>query len=417
MLDRDDIVLQNVARRRRRASLTDKMVQGLVRRRKRYTLPDPEMRGMYVRVPTEGPCVYVAVARNPYGKQVWATLGSADVLKIEDAREKGREAIRRIKEGKPAIEPPPPAPQSFQSVAENWLKRHVRAKGLRTANDIEHRLAKHVYPFWGKRDFASLRRSDVAELLDHVEDNSGRHQADYVLAIVRSICNFQVQRDETYVSPIVRGMRRVDRKSEEGRPRDRILDDDELRRVWKAAENAGTFGAFVRLALLSAQRRTTIIRMKWSALEGDVWHIPEEPRAKGTGGDLKLPAVAMKIIEAQPKLASNPYVFAGRFDDRWNGFAKGKTALDKASGVTGWRIHDLRRTARSLMSRANVLSEHAERVMGHVIGGVEGTYDRFKYFDQKAIALTKLAALIKEIVHGTPGDKVVRMRTGAAAQP
>src|SRR5262245_15891022 len=224
MLDQDDVTPQNVVRRQRRKILTDKMVAALPRRRKRYPVPDPEMRRHYVRVPPQGPCVYVAVARNPYGKQVWATLGTADVLKIADARERAREAIKRIEAGLPAVEPQPPTPQSFQAVAENWLKRHVRAKGLRTAHDMEHRLKKHVYPFWGKRDFASLRRSDVAELLDHVEDNSGPHQADYVLAIVRSICNFQIKRDETYTSPIVRGMRRVDRKSKEGQPRARILD-------------------------------------------------------------------------------------------------------------------------------------------------------------------------------------------------
>jgi len=64
-----------------------------------------------------------------------------------------------------------------------------------------------------------------------------------------------------------------------------------------------------------------------------------------------------------------------------------------------WTLHDLRRTARSLMSRAGVSSEHAERVMGHAIGGVEGVYDRYRYADEKAEALQKLANLIDGIVH------------------
>lgn len=73
-----------------------------------------------------------------------------------------------------------------------------------------------------------------------------------------------------------------------------------------------------------------------------------------------------------------------------------------------WTIHDLRRTARSLMSRAGVLSEHAERVMGHAIGGVEGVYDRHSYFDEKADVLARLAALIDSIVH--PRANVVAMK-------
>ena len=148
-------------------------------------------------------------------------------------------------------------------------------------------------------------------------------------------------------------MRRSDPKAGK---RSRILDDDELRAVWKAAEEAGTFGAFVRLALLSAQRRSTIVQhMKWNDLDGDVWRIPQEERAKGTGGDLRLPPAAMAIIQAQPKFAGNPYVLAGRNGFPFRGFANGKPALDKASGVTGWTVHDLRRTARSLMARAGVL--------------------------------------------------------------
>jgi Arm DNA-binding domain len=56
---------------------------------------------MYVRVPPAGPCVFAAVARGPCGKQIWITIGRADLLKIEDARKKAREALRRIKAGRP----------------------------------------------------------------------------------------------------------------------------------------------------------------------------------------------------------------------------------------------------------------------------------------------------------------------------
>jgi integrase len=397
-------------RRQRRKILTDKMVAALPRKRKRYTVADPEQRSHYVRVPPQGPAVYVAVARDPYGKQIWATLGSADVLSIEQAREKAREVLRRVKEGKPALEPPPVKPDSFQSVADNWIKRHVAAKGLRTQPTIERILRKLIYPHWGEREFASLRRSDITALLDHVEDHCGPHQADQVLAIVRSVSNWYAARNDGYLSPFVRNMRRVDPQA---RKRSRILTDDELRRVWKAASGT-TFGAFVQLALLTAQRRNALIRMQWADLDGDVWRMPKEPRAKGVGGDLKLSPLALETIHAQPKLASNPYVFVGRASGPFNGFAKAKTVLDKASGVTGWRIHDLRRTARSLMSRAGVISEHAERVMGHAIAGVEGVYDVHTYGPEKAVVLGKLASLIERIVNPPDAAVVVPIHASAA---
>jgi integrase len=65
----------------------------------------------------------------------------------------------------------------------------------------------------------------------------------------------------------------------------------------------------------------------------------------------------------------------------------------------GWTLHDLRRTARSLMSRAGVSADVAERCLGHVISGVRGTYDRHAYFDEKKRAFDTLAALVDRIVN------------------
>jgi integrase len=391
-------------RRQRRRNLTDRMVAALPRKRRRYTLTDPELRGHYVRVPPQGPAVYVAVARDPYGKQVWATIGSADVTPIEQARERAREAIRRVKDGLPAFEPPPVKADSFQAVAEGWLRRHVAAKELRSQPQIERLLRKLILPHWASRDFTSLRRSDVAALLDHVQDHHGARQADLVLALVRGISNWFASRNDDYLSPFVRGMRRVDPKA--GR-RKRVLDDDELRRVWAAAEESGTFGAFIKLALLTAQRRDVLVHMRWEHIEDDVWHIPEQPRAKGTGGELRLPPLAMEIIRAQPRFISNPYVLSGRNGFPFRGFANAVPALLRASGTSGWVVHDLRRSARSLMSRAGVTTEIAERVLGHARPPLEQVYDQHPFLEEKALALAKLAALIERIVHPPAGAVVV----------
>ena len=74
-----------------------------------------------------------------------------------------------------------------------------------------------------------------------------------------------------------------------------------------------------------------------------------------------------------------------------------KKKLDAASGTSGWTLHDLRRTARSLMSRAGVRPDIGERCLGHVIGGVEGTYDRHDYLEQMADAFEKLAGEVEKI--------------------
>ncbi|HET7384540.1 MAG TPA: integrase family protein, partial [Pseudolabrys sp.] len=295
-----------------RRTLTNRGVAALKPRSQRYAFPDPELRGHYVRVQPSGAKSFVTVARDPYGKQIWTNIGAADVLSVDEARDKAREAIKRIKAGKPAVEPPPVKPDSFKAVAKNWIKRHVEKKKLRSASEIGRVLEKYIYPHWADRDFVGIKRSDITSLLDLVEDNHGSPQADAALAIVRGITNWHAGRVDDYVSPVVRGMRRIDPKA---RARKRVLDDDELRLVWKQAEVNGAFGAIIRLLLLTGQRREKVATMKWADVRLDgTWTIATAEREKGNAGTLILPPQALSIIATQPRLGENPYVFAGRGD-------------------------------------------------------------------------------------------------------
>jgi integrase len=93
------------------------------------------------------------------------------------------------------------------------------------------------------------------------------------------------------------------------------------------------------------------------------------------------------------------------------------TAFKVRCGVDGWTLHDLRRTARSLMARAGVPTDHAERVLGHARGVIEETYNVHDYRDEMGNALAKLARLIEQIVRGKPGGNVVPMPMRPAVQP
>src|SRR5215217_3706601 len=106
-----------------RRSLTDKGVKALKRRAARYAVPDPELRGLFVRVASTGTKTFVAVGRNPDGKQIWATLGPADALSIEQARYKARGVLTRVRAGLSAFEVPPKKAEAVADVAAAWLKR------------------------------------------------------------------------------------------------------------------------------------------------------------------------------------------------------------------------------------------------------------------------------------------------------
>jgi integrase len=388
-----------------RKSLSDIGVAALRARPKRYAEADPELRGHYVRVTPNGAKSFVVVTRDPGGRQVWTTLGGVDLMSIEEARARAREVIKRVQVGKPALEP---KADTFAEAVADWRMRHVERNGLRTAREINRLLNAHILPAWGAREFVSIKRSDVARLLDQIEDGNGARQADYCLMIIRAVMNWCATRRDDYSPPIIRGMRR---QSPSAQQRSRVLDDDEIRRVWIACEELGNYGALIRMLLLTTQRLDKVLTMAWADIDADgVWRIPSvSKREKPHGGELKLPWLARDLLAAIPVLEGNPFVFAGRGQGHSNGHSKNKARLDRSSGVTNWVTHDLRRTGRSLLSRAGVRPDIAERTLGHVQPGVSNVYDRHAYLDEKADALARLAALIERIAH--PGSaRVVNLR-------
>jgi integrase len=207
---------------------------------------------------------------------------------------------------------------------------------------------------------------------------------------------------------------------------------NEIRRLWQAAGETGTFGALLKMLLLTAQRREKVTTMRWDDVIDGVWTIRAEEREKGAPGELKLPQLALEVIAAQPRITGNPYIFAGSLRGRrpkkgtpkqdlptgpaaFNSFGQRKAELDGKLDLPHWTLHDLRRTARSLLAEAGVADNVAERVLGHALPGVHGTYNRYDYAEEKADALQRLAAKIETIINPPSGDNVVPFRDATPA--
>ena len=264
----------------RRKTLTDDGVQALKPRSKRYAHADPELASHYIRVTPSGAKSFVVVVRDRDGRQRWETIGTYPAYTIDAARKRAGEIIRAVREGKST-------PESFEAVAAKFMKLHCEARGLRSIYGIKLLLRDMVHE-WTGRQFVSIGRADLTKLLDKIEKKSGPRQANYTLAVFSSMANWYAARDDSYRSPVVKGMRR-------GTPtkRDRLLSDDELRAVWKRAETNGTFGALVRLLLLTGQRRDKVASMRWEDISIDgTWTIPAEAREKSSAGVLMLPEIA-----------------------------------------------------------------------------------------------------------------------------
>jgi integrase len=416
-----------------RQELTDRGLRNLrpALPKQRYELADSHVIGLRVRVGDDRDprgratnLAFVLLARfggagsNPTRRKI----GSFPAMSIADARlvairwkvaiEKG--SIPDSASPKPKAKPKRVAGSeraidegSFNALADNFLKRHVDAIGLRSAREVKRQFERYLRPHFGSKQFRDIRRRDVIALLDAIADQRGAVMADRCLATMSRLFSWQQARDDEFVNPIVKGMRRVPQSQMR---RDRVLDQDEIRAIWAVADTSGTFGAFIQIALLTAQRRDKVLTMRWSDLDDNIWRISTEPREKTHAGQLFLPPFTMEIIRSQPVVAGSPYVFTGRGIGPINGMSKCKARFDadvaEALGapLPNWRVHDLRRTARTLMSKVQVRRDISERVLGHAIPGVEGIYDRYDWMDEKAEALARLATHIDGIVQA-PGPR------------
>ena len=232
----------------------------------------------------------------------------------------------------------------------------------------------------------------MRDLLEDIQAPAASNQA---LKYLKRLFSWAVSEDYLKASPL-NGLERP----HPDRSRDRILNDNELRRVWEAADTVGyAFGDFVKLAILTGQRPGEVSGMRREELHGGTWILPAERVKNKKSHSVPLSRQAMAIIEAAPQISPH-YVFS--YDTKpLRGFHHAKRALDKASGVSGWTLHDLRRTCASGLARLGVSIAVIEQILNHrggSLAGVTGVYIRHQFEKEKREALEKWADRVEEII-------------------
>jgi integrase len=385
-------------------SAVDRMRPGAI-------LADSNPIGFVARKLPSGAITYGYRYRDPQsGKQRWIGLGVHGQLTPDQARRRALKVAGEAKDGRAPVSAAAMANKRRQAfgvtvdrLLDDFLARYARPN-LRSADQIARSFAD-VRQRLGSRSIYDVTRRDIVDLLDVIEDRGAPVMADRTLAHLRKAFRWWASRDENFSPPLVPGMARTKGKD---RARDRVLSDQELRDVWRALDAAKVpklFPALVRTLLLTCQRRDEIARASWQEIDGDTLEIPAERYKTGQANAVPLTKAVRELL-GKPKKSG--FVFTSDGEHPIGGFSKAKRALDaaiaelrkaeKRDPMPEWRLHDLRRTGRSLMSRAGVPSDHGERVLGHVIPGVRGTYDRHQYQDEKTAALEKLAALVGKIL-------------------
>jgi integrase len=349
---------------------------------------------------------------------------------VEDARAEAQRLLIELKRD-PNFRPAPKATgDTFSDVMGSYIKNYATGR-FRSVEETERIFKKYVEPDWGNIRVKSLTRSDVSTLLDKIAEKNGPAMAFRTLEAVRSLFVWHETRSSDFVSPVSRGLAKTMTRPNK---RNRVLSDDEIRAVWSACPEikskrkvnkdtgietryipAGTiYGALIKLLLLTAARRDEIAAGKWDEInfEAGIWTVPPQ-RVKKTKRDTdppphKIPLTdkAREILRALHELHLGDYVITTTGDAPFSGFSKAKRAFDKTCpGLPRWTLHDLRRTARTLLSRAGVPNDDAERCLAHVLTGVRGVYDRHDYTPAVRTALTVLALTVEAILNPPPGGK------------
>lgn len=361
------------------------------------------------------------VMRRVEGRLVRFTVGRHPTVGLAEARKQAQEIIRLALEG---IDPREAADarrrqglrereNTFCRAAEEFISKHAEPN-LRTSTTREYRrvLFGNDTAAWRERPLASITRRDVIELIDAIDRRGARTAASLTCAYLRAFFNWCLDREMLEQSPLQR--LRLNRKKVS---RARVLSPAELRSIWQAAdEEPGVFGPIYKVLMLTGQRRKEVAGMTWDELrdlETDraIWQIPASRTKNKLVHLVPLAPQVSTLLREQPRTAA--LVFPGGTANPVSGFSKVKRRVDarirqsipsgSGSGITPWRLHDLRRTMITSMNEDLGVAPHiVEAVVNHITGpakaGVAGVYNRAKYLDERRIALTRWADLVSRLV-------------------
>lgn len=373
------------------------------------------------------------------------TIGNYPPIKPAQARREADEALERVRQGiDPAVEKkirrtsPLPENDTFGILSQYYLENYARKNTASSMyKETKRIIERDVLPVWRDRPVSGITRRDVIGLIDGIASRGAEVQANRVLARLKALFNWAVEKDRLKLSPIT-GMRPPTKEY----TRDRALTDDELRWFWTASETIGwPFGPLAKLLLLTGQRRDEVGGLEWPEIDvvKKTWTIPRAKAKNSRAHEVQLSAAAIEVLRSIPHV-DNSLVFTTTGDTPVSGFARAKRRLDaamikarrhslglpekdadlrKSLGIAdskplpveipGWILHDLRRTVATGMARLGVQPHVVDKVLNHTSGkirGVAAVYNRFEYLKERRVALDAWGGYVTDLVTPAPANVV-----------
>jgi integrase len=362
---------------------------------------DTKLKGFGLRVSQGGRRTWIAMYRHQ-GRLRRYTIGTYPPLTLADAREMARDKLADVQKGVDVAEVKQAGrdADSFGDLVKRYMTEYATPKNRPgTVRDKRNMLAADVLPRWEHRQAASITRREVIELVNAIAARGAPIRANRIAALMSSIFAFALDQEILQTSP---GLR-IPRPGAE-QARDRVLSADDIRAIWRALDDEGAAVAGIfKLALLTAQRKSEISGMYWSELDLDQgwWTLPKERTKADRAHRVPLVPEAVAILQAIQDGPHDPvFVFrGGRIGKPINNLGKALRRVRKRSGVAFW-LHDLRRTAASIMASLGVAQLVIGRTLNHADGSVTAKhYALYQYDHEKRDGLLRLETRLLAVIN------------------
>src|SRR3979411_2716329 len=361
--------------------------------------------GFGVKVTPKGRKVFVVLYRTagagsrlrkytigPYGRvtlnqaRVTAQKGFAAKLDGRDLAAEKKDSRRRM------------VGDRVDDLLEAFIAQHISQN--RSAPEISRMLRREVGSAWGSRSIHEISKRDVIDVVSAIEHRGAPVAANKSLKAIKTFFRWCV------------GRAVLDRSPADGVPlpakqltRDRVLSDGELVRVILAARQiGGPYGDIVEVLALTGQRRKEVARCTWDEIDRTTrtWKLPSNRTKNAKSQEVHLTHPVIAVLNRTNERGK--FVFSRSGDCSFQDFSSAKREIDELSGVTGWRLHDLRRTCVSGMARLGIAPHVADKILNHqtrTISGVAAVYQRHDFLAERREALEMWGAHVSRILGNT----------------
>jgi len=305
------------------------------------------------------------------------TIGRYPIISLAKAREEAKRILAEHTLGRSR-----PQAIAYERAVELFLEDKARARRPTTVYSYKVKLKRLRY----KGALANFTHEEARTRLDRIKAPSERA---HVMVAARAFFKWCHKRRYIDHYPLL-GL-----TIPKSKRRKRILTDEELRAIWVATEEPSRFHTIIRLCILTGQRRGELAAIAPNMIGQNILVLPGEITKNHAEHALPLSAWARSVIDT--------FTYTGR---PFNDWGRAKADLDKASGVTGWVIHDIRRTLRSRLPKLGVQPHISERLINHISAQteLERTYDLYEYLDEKRDALERWEKHLEQVLSGHVPD-------------